>query len=49
MGFDPLGLMPAGAAERVQMETKELNHGRAAMIAIAGMVAQELATGQKLF
>jgi light-harvesting complex I chlorophyll a/b binding protein 4 len=49
MGFDPLGFMPTDAAERVQMETKELNHGRAATIGIAGMVAQELATGQKLF
>ena len=34
---------------RLEMETKELNHGRAAMIGIAGMVAQELATGAKLF
>jgi len=49
MRFDPLGLLPADPAERLVMETKELNHGRLAMIGIAGMVAQELVTGQKLF
>jgi len=47
--FDPLGLRPTDPAARTEMETKELNHGRAAMIGIAGMVAQELATGRKLF
>jgi len=47
--FDPLGLKPADPEARLEMETKELNHGRAAMIGIAGMVAQELATGRKLF
>ena len=49
MGFDPLRLMPADAEARRQMETKELNHGRLAMIGISGMVAQELVTTQKLF
>merc|ERR1719473_2166184 len=48
-GFDPLGLKPSDLAELAAMQTKELNNGRLAMIAIAGMVAQELATGQKLF
>merc|ERR1711937_703054 len=33
--------------ELVTMQTKELNNGRLAMIAVAGMVAQELVTGQK--
>merc|ERR1712194_556891 len=37
--FDPLGLM----------QTKELNNGRLAMIAIAGMVVQEGVSGGKLF
>merc|ERR1711990_107466 len=49
LGFDPLGLKPTDPAELSAMQTKELNNGRLAMIGIAGMVAQELATGQKLF
>jgi len=48
-GFDPLGLKPTDAAELAAMQTKELNNGRLAMIAIAGMVGQELASGAKLF
>jgi len=47
-GFDPMGLKPTNAAELKEMQTKELNNGRLAMIAIAGMVGQELATGLKL-
>ena len=48
--FDPLGLKPTDPATLKETETKELNHGRAAMIGIAGMVAQELATSpEKLF
>jgi len=31
------------------MQTKEINNGRLAMMGIAGMVAQELVTGAKLF
>lgn len=31
------------------MQTKEINNGRLAMIGIAGMVAQELVTGSKIF
>jgi len=49
LGFDPLGLKPKDANEMKIMQTKELNNGRLAMIAAAGMIAQELATGQKLF
>jgi len=49
LGFDPLELRPTDAAAMEQMQTKELNHGRLAMIGIAGMVVQELATGEKLF
>jgi hypothetical protein len=48
-GFDPLGLKPADPAEFVEMQNKELNNGRLAMLAIAGMVAQEAVTGGKLF
>merc|ERR1711937_516881 len=49
LGFDPLGLKPTDPKEFKEMQTKELNNGRLAMIAAAGMIAQELATGQKLF
>merc|ERR1719152_462499 len=48
LGFDPLGLKPTSEAELKEMQTKELNNGRLAMIAIAGMVGQELASGAKL-
>ena len=47
--FDPLGLKPKDAAELKIMQEKEINNGRLAMIAVAGMVAQELASGNKLF
>ena len=49
LGFDPLGLKPESPAELAEMQTKELNNGRLAMIAIAGMVVQEGITGAKLF
>eukprot|EP00746_Dinoflagellata_sp_MGD_P142575 gnl/MRDRNA2_/MRDRNA2_75517_c0_seq3.p1 gnl/MRDRNA2_/MRDRNA2_75517_c0~~gnl/MRDRNA2_/MRDRNA2_75517_c0_seq3.p1 ORF type:complete len:350 (-),score=64.07 gnl/MRDRNA2_/MRDRNA2_75517_c0_seq3:213-1262(-) len=49
MKFDPLGLKPTDPEELKEMQNKELNNGRLAMIAAAGMIAQELATGQKLF
>jgi hypothetical protein len=49
LGFDPLGLKPTDPQEFKEMQTKELNNGRLAMIAAAGMIAQELVTGQKLF
>merc|ERR1719161_1718126 len=48
LGFDPLGLKPTDPAELKEMQTKELNNGRLAMIAAAGMVVQELATQDKL-
>ena len=48
-GWDPLGLKPTSEAELKEMQTKELNNGRLAMIAAAGMIAQELASGKKLF
>merc|ERR1719502_502761 len=49
LGFDPLGLAPADADGLKVMKTKEINNGRLAMLAIAGMVAQEAVTGAKLF
>ena len=47
--WDPMDLYPTDPKEQLEMQTKELNNGRLAMIAIAGMVAQELASGGKLF
>merc|ERR1719364_270288 len=44
LGFDPLGLKPTDPAELKEMQTKELNNGRLAMIATAGMIVQELVT-----
>lgn len=42
LGWDPLGLKPSEADDFAEMVTKELQHGRLAMIAVAGMCAQEL-------
>ena len=47
--FDPLGVMPKEPAAFKAMQDKELNNGRLAMIAVAGMTVQELVTGGKLF
>jgi hypothetical protein len=49
IGFDPFRLKPQDPEKLKEMQTKEINNGRLAMIASAGMVAQELASGQKLF
>merc|ERR1712149_39071 len=43
LGFDPLGLKPTDPEELLAMQNKELNNGRLAMIAAAGMIVQELA------
>lgn len=40
-GFDPLGFFPANAEAQKAMQTKELKHGRLAMMAILGFVVQE--------
>jgi hypothetical protein len=49
LGFDPLSIKPENPKKFKEMQTKELNNGRLAMLAAAGMVAQELVTGEKLF
>ena len=41
IGFDPLGLKPTDPEEFAEMQTKELQHGRLAMLAIGGFIAQE--------
>lgn len=46
IGFDPLGLKPSDPAEFFEMQTKELQNGRLAMLAAAGFLAQEAQTGQ---
>merc|ERR1712115_98555 len=46
IGFDPLGLKPEDPAEFDIMATKELQHGRLAMLAAAGFMAQELVDGK---
>jgi len=48
--FDPLGLKPTDPAELLAMQNKELNNGRLAMLAAAGMIFQEtFVTHDKLF
>jgi|EP00966_Prymnesium_polylepis_P055467 light-harvesting complex I chlorophyll a/b binding protein 4 len=49
LGFDPIGLKPKDEAGFLAMQNKELNNGRLAMLAIAGMTAQELVTGTQVF
>ena len=46
LGFDPLGLKPEDPEEFFEMQTKELQNGRLAMLAAAGFMAQELADGK---
>jgi len=49
LGYDPLGLKPATPAGLLDMQNKELNNGRLAMIGTAGMMVQELITQQPIF
>merc|ERR1712222_289203 len=48
IGFDPLGLKPEDPEEFAEMQTKELQHGRLAMLASMGMIVQELVTNEPL-
>lgn len=43
--FDPLGLFPEERLAKLEMQTKEVKHGRIAMMAILGFVAQEALYG----
>ena len=49
LGFDPLRLKPSSPDALLTRQNQEINHGRLAMVAITGMVTQELVTGTKLF
>ena len=49
IGFDPLGLKPEDPEEFDVMQTKELQHGRLAMLGAAGIVLQELVDGKGIF
>jgi len=49
IGFDPLGLKPTDPKEFAEMQTKELNNGRLAMLAAIGMIVQEQVTHSTLF
>jgi len=42
LGFDPLGFKPSNPKKFADMQTKELQNGRLAMIGAAGMCAQEI-------
>jgi len=46
LNFDPLGLRPKDPKELEDMQTKELQNGRLAMIGAAGLMAQELVDGK---
>lgn len=49
-GFDPLYIRPPlGSDELLEIQNKELNNGRLAMIAAAGIIAQEMVTGKGVF
>jgi len=46
IGFDPLRLRPSDPAKFNELQTKELQNGRLAMIAASGFMAQELVDHQ---
>ena len=49
VGFDPFGLKPEDPEAFAEIQTKELQNGRLAMLGWAGMVAQELVNGKEIF
>jgi len=49
VGFDPLGLKPEDPEAYAEIQTKELQNGRLAMLGVAGMIAQELVNGEEIF
>ena len=49
LGFDPLGLKPKDAKAFANMQTRELQNGRLAMLGVAGMCSQELVNHRTIF
>ena len=49
LGFDPLGFKPSDPKKFADMQTKELQNGRLAMIGAAGMCAQEIFNHKSIF
>mmetsp|Transcript_13258 Transcript_13258/g.25918 ORF Transcript_13258/g.25918 Transcript_13258/m.25918 type:complete len:258 (+) Transcript_13258:73-846(+) len=49
LGFDPFQAYPLDTAGQKEMQNKELNNGRLAMLAVAGFMAQELANGKTIY
>jgi len=47
-GWDPLGLKPTDPKALKELQNKELNNGRLAMFASAGIIAQEMIEGKKI-
>jgi len=46
LGFDPLNFKPKDPKAFLELQNKELNNGRLAMVAAAGMLAEELVWGK---
>jgi hypothetical protein len=46
LGWDPLSLKPDDEDKLAELQTKELNNGRLAMIGVAGAIVQELVNGK---
>jgi hypothetical protein len=49
LGWDPLGLKPKDPKGFKEIQTKEINNGRLAMLAAVGILAQEMVTGKYVF
>eukprot|EP01041_Mallomonas_annulata_P006628 gene6629-13425_t len=47
--FDPLCLSPQDTEEFIDMQTREFNNGRLAMLAVTFILVQEMLTGQSVF
>lgn len=49
LGFDPLGLKPTDPKEYLELQRKEINNARLAMVAWAGIIGKQLITGEAVF